>query len=90
VLQAHRRRGARRGFLIGGAITLGLVLGLTAANADEVSAPFGLLAALPAGLLGGGVGAGIGAALAPTSWSEPVRLYAVRGAGMQFGLKIGF
>lgn len=92
VLQIDRWRGARRGFLIGGVIGLGLVLGFTAANAsdDDVSAQIGLLAALPIGLLSGGLGAGIGAALAPTSWSDPVQLRVARHAGVSVGFAFGF
>jgi hypothetical protein len=92
VRQADRRHGAWRGFLIGGAVGLGLVLGLTAANANsgDAAKEIGFLAALPVGLLGGGIGAGIGAALAPTSWSEPARLHARRSAGVKLGVRIGF
>ena len=77
VLRADRRHGAKRGFLIGGGVALGIVAALTAANTDEIAAvPLGLVLALPVGLIGGGIGAGIGASLSTPEWSAPVGLHA--------------
>ena len=90
VLHADRRHGAKRGFLIGGGVALGLAAVLTAANAnDDASAvPIGLLLAIPAALLGSGLGAGIGAALTTPEWGPPVVLHA-SGRG-RLSLEVGY
>ncbi|MBC7841131.1 MAG: hypothetical protein H7099_02405 [Gemmatimonadaceae bacterium] len=89
VLRVDRRHGAKRGFLIGGGIALGVVAALTAANTNENGAvPIGLVLAVPVALLGGGLGAGIGAALAAPEWSAPASLYASRRSGLS--LAVGF
>jgi hypothetical protein len=91
VLRADRRHGARRGFLIGGGVALGIVAGLTAANTNETAAvPIGLVLALPFALIGGGIGAGVGAALTTPEWSAPVGLHASRPRALTFALSYRF
>ena len=92
VLTADRRRGAKRGFLIGGGVALGLVTLLTAVNSrgDDLSAQVGLISALPVALVGGGLGATIGVVLAPATWRESVRLHVNRTGGFALGLSRRF
>lgn len=91
VLRADRRRGAKRGFLIGAGVALGMVAALTAANTNEIAAvPIGLVLALPVGLIGGGVGAGIGASLRAPAWSAPVALHASRPRALTLAVSYRF
>lgn len=88
VRRADRRSGAKRGFLIGGSVALGVVALLTAANAnrEDLSLQIGLISAVPVALVGGGLGATVGAALAPATWGESVRLHASRTGPVSLGL----